>query len=402
MIYYSDILNKPVYTENFKPVGKIKDMIFYASEAPRITKLLIEDLRKKSFLIPIEYLKKINQKALIKTGFKVGKLEQNELYIKKNLLDRQIIDIKGTKVVRVNDILIQDKKGFFIAGVDVGIFGILRWFNLEEPAKKLVSLFTKKTTSTVLSWADIQPIELGKGKVILKREQKKIENIHPADLADYLEQTNIINVTKFLTELNEEFVAEIVDNLNVNYQTALFKTLNPKKAAHILYYADPDEAVDILLTLPKRKQRQIMNYLDKETRKELQYLLSLSKTPIGGLLTTEFITVSPEMRVKEVISLIQKQTEDFSFLNYIYVVNNKKQLIGVFNLHELLLQPPNTLVLKFMVPNIIVVHLSTPKHIAIKKMLKYKISAIPVIDQSKKILGIITFDDIAEDLIEKV
>ncbi len=402
MIYYSDIINKKVFSEKNKLIGQIKDFIFYPSETPQVTKIVVKKNNKTTIFIPTKFVKKINQDVYLHKEFEKSQIKKNELSIKKNLLDRQIIDIKGTKVVRVNDVLIQDKKNFYIAGVDTGLLGFLRWFNLEEFSQNLLKLFGETITSQVLPWKDIQPLELAKGKVILKKEEEKIEKIHPADLADYLEQTNIINVQKFLDELDNEFAGEIVDNLNINYQTALFKTISPKKAATILKHTDPDESVDILLTLSKRKRQIIMNYLDKETQKEINYLLGLSKTPIGELITTEYIYVTPETRVKEVITIIKKYIDDVSFLDYIYVLNEKKQLKGVFNLHQLLIHPSKTKVMKFMLQPVIVIHLTTPKNLAVKKMLKYKINALPVIDNQRKLLGIVTFDDATEDLIEKI
>lgn len=119
-------------------------------------------------------------------------------------------------------------------------------------------------------------------------------------------------------------------------------------------------------------------------------------------MTTEYLVVNTQMTVREVIEKIKKETTDFSFLNYVYVVNNNFELVGVFNLHELLLENLDTPVYKFMVQNLIVVHLSTPEEIVFKKMLKYKIYALPVIDEKRRILGIITLDDISEDLLKKL
>jgi len=127
----------------------------------------------------------------------------------------------------------------------------------------------------------------------------------------------------------------------------------------------------------------------------------LSKTTIGGLLTTEFITVSSNCTVAEAIGKIKKETEDFYFLNYVYVVNNDNQLVGVFNLHKLLLQNLDVPVYKFMTQNVIIIHLTTPGEIAIKKMLKYKIQALPVINEQKNMIGIVNVDDLTKYILKK-
>ena len=139
-----------------------------------------------------------------------------------------------------------------------------------------------------------------------------------------------------------------------------------------------------------------MKFLSAEAYKEIEYLLSLSKTPVGGILTTEFLTVSPDIRVKEVIKEIRKETKDFYYLHYVYVINRDNQLVGVFSLHELLQQHPDTPVYKFMTQNISVIQLSTPEIVVLRKIIKYKLFSLPVVDREKKMLGIVTFDDVID------
>lgn len=402
MLYFSEIKNKKIITEDGVEVGKLNDLIFNATETPKITKLSITNKDKEELIVPLSYLKKVNDYITIYKNYVTEEVAENELYIKKSLLDRQIIDIKGNKVIRVNDVLIQDKQGFIVSGVDVGFLGILRWLRLENYIFNLFKTLRIRIVPKILSWVDIQPLELSKGKVMLKKEEEKLEKIAPEDLADYLEKTNVINVRKILNMLDEEFAAEVIGSLNINYQTELFKHFSPRKASRVINLIDPDEAVDILLTLSKKRRERIIEILSDEKKRELEYLLNLSKTPIGEMITSEFLTVPPEYTAKQVIDHIRKETSDFSFLTYIYVVNANKQLVGVFNLHELIMQHDDTPVYKFMVQNTVVIHLTTPKELAFKKLFKYKVESLPVIDQNKQILGIITFDDMSEFALNKI
>lgn len=397
MIYFAELKGKPVVTEDGIKVGTLDDFIFLAAEKPILTKLIVRNVFGHRLIIPIDYLKKINQELRIEKKYQSSVLTVNELYLVKNLLDKQIIDLKGNKVVRVNDVVIQDKDGFYIAGVDVGVLGILRWFNVENLISHLLRLFNIKISSQFLSWSDIQPLELVRGQVKLKKQEEKLKKIKPEDLADYLEQTNVANAEKILRILDQKQAAEVINNLNLNYQAALFKNYHPDKAALILGLIEPDEACDILLTLSKKRRQQFINYLPKEKKQEIEYLINLSQTPIGDLLTTEYLTVEADNIVKEVIDKIKKETVDFYSLDYVYVVNKEGQLIGVFSLHELLLQPLEMPIYKFMTQNVVVTHMTTPKGIVIKRLLKYKLQALPVIDRNKKILGIVTFDDLMSE-----
>ena len=394
MLYFSELKNKDVCTEDNIKIGTLEDLIFSATEIPTISKLVIEDLTKNKINIPVEYLKKIGDCLIIRKIYSIGELEENELYLLRNIQDKQIIDLQGNKIVRVNDVAIQDKAGLYISGVDIGVFGILRWLKLEDFFNKILSIIRLKPVSQFLSWADIQPLELARGQVRLRKEEKRLEKLRPEDLADYLDKTNIVNVRKILKMLDEKFAAQVIGSLNINFRTALFKQFASEKAAKIISYIDPDEAVDALLTLSSKKRNEVISFLSDKKKDEFNHLIRLSTTPIGNLLTTEFVTVNPESLVREVLGKIKNTTGDFSYLYHIYVVNKQEELIGIFNLHELLLQNYDTPVYRFMIQNVIVIHLTTPGHIALNKLIKYKFGALPVIDKDNHILGIITLLDV--------
>lgn len=401
MLYFSEIRGKKVMSEDQVLVGVLDDLIFQVSDLPKLTKFIVRTPDKQKIIIDIDALIKINHNILIKKKYNLGNLAENELYLVKNLLDKQIIDIKGHKVIRVNDVVVQDREGWYISGVDVGVLGLLRWLGLEKFFQNFHHMFGLTMKSVFLSWADIAPLELGRGRVFLKKKEEKLQRIRSEDLADYLEKTTIRNVKKVLDTLNPQYSAQVMQNLNINYQSALFRSFPPEKAAQFLEAIDSDEVVDILLSIGYKKRQLIIPLLSEVKKQEVIYLLDLSKTSIGKLITSEFFCVDSQMTVSQIISSLKKETADFTSLNYIYVINQIKQLVGVINLHELLLQANDTLAYKFMIHNVIVAHLTTPEEIAVKKMLKYHLVALPVIDMNKKILGIITLDDVDDFILKK-
>lgn len=396
MFYFSELKGKPVLTEDRVKIGIVEDFIFLLAKTPLITKLVIRDIDTNKVIIPIRFLKKINSEITIEKNYLSTDLEANELHLVKNLLDQQIIDLKGNKIVRVNDVVVNDKDGFYLAGVDVGFLGILRWFRIEKFVNNFLGFFAMNLKQHFLSWANIQPLELARGHVKLNVKEEKLKSVRPEDLADYLEETNISNVNKLLKILDQKQAVEVVNNLNLNYQVALLKTYHPEKAAALLSLLDSDETVDILLTFSKKRRIQVLELFEEKKRKEIIQLLELSNTQIGGLITNEFITVSPDNLVREVIDIIKEEAVDFFSLYTIFVINKEKELIGVFNLHELLLQNFEIAVYQFMIQNVIVAHLTTPKEIVLKKMLKYRIQVLPVIDDKKRILGIIRLSDLIQ------
>lgn len=403
MLYFSEIFGKKVYTEDNILIGYLDDLIFIVAENPIVTKIVIKSKASQRLIISTDYLLKVSKNLTIEKEFLMSGLDENELYLVKNLLDKQIIDLKGNKVVRVNDVALQDKEKLSIAGVDVGIFGIFRRLRIgADNLYKIAAFFHIKLASKFLSWADIQPLELIRGNVKLRKKEEKLEKIRPEDLADYLEKTNVINARKFLKILDTEKAAEVIGNLNISYQTALFKHFQIIKAAKLISFLDPDEAVDVLLTLSKKKRDEVIEKLDPNIKQKIIHLMELSKEPIGTLMTTEYLTAGAEDTVRQVIDKIRIDAKDFSSLYSVYIVNKENQLTGSVSLQEILKEELDTPLYKFMTQNLVVIHLTTPVEIAMKKFLKYHLSSLPVINQEKRIEGIVNFDNITNYILDRI
>lgn len=401
MLYFAELFGKKVVSSDGNMVGKLTDFAFLATDQPLITKLRI-DTPVGHILVPVSSVAAIKDVVALTPGYETMGVAENELSVRIHLLDQQIIDLKGNKVVRVNDVVIQDKPYLVIAGVDVGILGIARWLKLEQQLNKFISRFGTSLHSDFLPWENIQPLELSRGKVKLKREEEKLTKLAPEDLADHLERLSVKNLTRILDLLPNEYEADVVQNLNVSRQRALLRIIKPEHAAAILSLIDPDEAVDILLTLSEHRRGLITPHITAEAKTQIDYLLRLATTDIGNLITTDFFTAEPEETALRVRRRIKSDTTLEKPLSYVYIINKKKELIGVCNLHELLLAETDTPMYKFMIQNVVAVYLTTPPEIALKKMVKYKIYSLPVINDKRELLGVVTIDDLVEKMQEKV
>lgn len=398
MIYFSELKGRKVYSEDQIEIGVLEDMIFLAAESSQITKIVVRAFHGDKLIIPISYFKRFSNPIIVGKDYNTSKLQDNELFILKNLLDKQIIDLTGNKLVRVNDVAINEKEPLSVMGVDISILAIFRWLGLENFLIKLHKLMRINLTAGILSWTEVQPLELTHGRVKLKTREQRLQKIRPEDLAVYLEKTNIRNIGKILNTLEDQYVAKVIGNLNLNYQNALFRQFPVERTAKVLSIIAPDESTDILLSLSAIRREQIIANLSVEKKKEIMKLINLSKTDIGKLITTEFMTVSPGDDVHTIIERIKKETIGYFYFNVIYVVNEKKQLIGVFNLHELLQQNLDNQVYKFMAQNVVSLYLTTPIETAIKKMYKYRLHSLPVINKNSQVVGIITTDDLTRTL----
>jgi CBS domain-containing protein/sporulation protein YlmC with PRC-barrel domain len=402
MLFFSEVMGHRVLTSSGDPIGKVADLLFLGSGQPLLTKLVVQTKHGPVFVPTASVRSLTSSSVMLKPQYKTGEWLETELSLRRNLLDQQIIDIKGNKVVRVNDVAIQERPYLIIAGVDVGVLGIARWFKLERLFTRGFSEFGRNVSSNFLAWEQIQPVELSRGKVVLKKEETKLTRLRPEDLADHLERLSVKNLTKILDLLPNEYAADVVQNLNVSHQRGLFHTVKPSHAAKILALVEPDEAVDILLSLSANRRGAILRELPEEAKEPIEHLLSLSKTDIGGLATTDFFTAKPEETAERVRRRMKRETELSLPLTYVYVVNKKGELVGVCNLHELIMQDNDTPVYKFMIPNVVAVSLKTPTDTAIRRMTKYKIYALPIINEKRRMLGIVTIDDLVESLQEKL
>lgn len=414
MFYFSELLNRGVYSESKKRIGKLKDLIFINEDTPVVTKLVIKGGSKKPYSISVSSIKEISKQVILNKETERQEILEDELSVSKNLLNKQIIDVAGGKVVRVNDVAIQDKqslpsengkqdnKEYYIAGVDVGFRAILRWFYLERPAIPLLKMLRIYDKPHFLSWGDIGSIEMSSGNLKLSKNTSNLEKMRPEDLADYLEKTNIRNVGRVIANLKEEFAADVIEDLNVNYQTALFRRFPPERASKLIDMLEPDEAVDILLTLTRERRKEIIDSLPQRKQNKLKSLIKYSKTSVGKFINPEYVTISSEDNASKAIDKFKEQYEESKFTTYIYVLNKEDHLIGVVDIAQLMAASFDTPVYKIMEQDVVVSHLTTPKEIAVKRMLKYKLYALPIIEDNKKMLGVVLWDDMVEDIINKL
>ncbi len=401
MLFFSELIGKQVFSEDQHMLGRLRDIIFLNAETPQVTKILVEQ-QQKTKLIGISSLRYIDHHIDIKWTIENIKSGDQELSAAKVLLDKQIIDLVGNKVVRANDIILQDIPMLSISGIDIGVSGILRRLGVERPIRIIAKFFRFDIPMTLLSWGDILTLELKDGQIKLKQQEERLSRIHEEDLADYLEMTNTQNVHTFLQTLDINKAAEIIENLSVNYQVDLFQRFEPKKAAQIILDISPDEAADILLALERAKRDKIMKILPHDKQNTLHRLMTFSRTPVGKLMTSEFCAIESHMTVREILRTIRHTTVDFSSVTAIYVLNRDDQLVGVFSPHELMMQDFDTPAYKFMVPEPIVVLLTTSIEVVIYKLFKYKIPCLPVINREKHILGVVTVDDLSDIILKKI
>ncbi len=401
MLYFSEFFGDKVFTQNKQFVGKVADLMFLPLETPLITKFLIKTDNQSQILVAAQDIKKNGKGFILKQDFITFEKKEDELSLLFTLQNQQVIDLNGEKIIRVNDVIVSDAPEFIISGIDVGILGVFRWIGLARWIASLLRRFSIQYKSSFIPWDEIQTKQLASRRIVLKKDQERLKKIHPEDLAEHLGHATIQNVLKSLKIMDTELSARVIADLKLDYQKEILLTFSPQRSGQILSLIDPDEAVDALLVLEKNKREAILPFIEKSQRGEVEYLLKHAKSPIGHMMTTEWCAVDSDLTVKTVIEKIRKETTDFSELSDIYATNSQKQLVGVLDLHSLLLQRPEIPFYKVMNQNLIVGRLTTPKEILLRRMLKYNLNAMPIVDENRTIIGVVLLHDIAEDLLQK-
>ena len=211
MLYFSELFGKPVVSLRDNKIGTLFDLVFVTSSVPYITKFQVQINKSTKKLYPISAVKRLNGKLVMEKTDDVP-LGENEAYMGMNLLDQQIIDIKGKNIVRVNDVVIQEKPQLIISGIDIGISGILRWFHAEKPTKSWLSKVGYNLSDKLLPWTDIQPLELARGKVVLNEEEDKLKKLiegYEWITKKFEKEFIVVDGTKTVEEVTKSIIEKI-------------------------------------------------------------------------------------------------------------------------------------------------------------------------------------------------
>jgi len=400
MLYFSELSGEKVFTSGKHYFGKITDLLFFSTETPLITKFVIKSKGGSSLSIPFQYIKKNGIGYILSDDYKVEEKIDSETSLVHKLLNQQIVDIDGTEVIRVNDVVISDLPDYTISGIDIGILGVFRWVGGAKLVSRLLAGLNIHYKSDFIPWSEIENNELAKGRIVLRSEKEKLKKIHPEDLAEHLEHANIRNVLRALKVMDEKMSARVIADLNVDYQREIFQRFSPENAGNILSLIHSDEAADVLLSLDLQKREEILEHIQKGKKQPIMHLLAHAKTPIGHLLSTECLAIPSDSSVRTALEHVRGDTDGFEELIYVYLINKENQIVGVVNLHELILHKPEEPLYKIMNQNLVLGRLSTPKEILLRRMIKYNIYAIPIVDEKRTLLGIVSLQDINEDMVE--
>lgn len=397
--YFSQLAGKPIFDSRGQLVGRVKDMVaLWDGTAPKVVG--IKYSKDAKGIIPADHIKTWDYSGLrLKNEFDKAmtrEIEENEIYISRWLLDKQIIDLSGAKLVRVNDIVLswaahQNTQYVVLTAVDIGIRGLFRRLGIEGLVTRWEHSF--------LGWQYINPLENRTSNLQLNQEKQQIAQLHPADIAEVVEEMDYKKRLHFIENLDSLRAGKALEEMELETQVEIIEHMDGKRASDILEELPLDDIVDILSELPTEKSREILNMMEPEDVVELQKLMYYPKNTAGSLMTTEYVTVSADVTAENAINRLRELAPTAETIYYIYVTDEHETLQGVLSLRELILTQPQMVVSDLMKRNVVAVHDHDEHRKVADTVHKYGLLAVPVVNQQNTLLGIITVDDVLELLI---
>lgn len=409
MLYLSQILGKPVVDSTGEKIGKISDLAISTGEVfPRITSLAFQGPGKVPFMISwrkyVDVFDETGIKLTVEAhDIRFSYLQPEEVLIARDLLNRQIVDTQGMKVVRVNDLKLSlSGPQLRLLGAEVGTRGILRGLSplFETAVVAIAKIFGKQIEEQIIAWNYMDLLDRDLSEVQLSVTHKRLDELHPADVADILEQLDPQQRANVFQHLDDARATEAISEMEDEYQAEFIEDLDDTRAAGLLGDMDPDDAADIVRDLSYEKAETLLRLMGVEDAIEIRRLLGYKDGTAGGMMTTQFVSVHTDTTVGETIEVLRELPEDHPTVHYVYVLGDYDQFVGVLSLRTLVLTDDRTAVREIMFDDVISATPDETEEDVAADIFKYDLPAMPVVDERDILLGIVTVDD-AWDAIEE-
>lgn len=403
VILYTQILGNKIYDEFNDVIGELKDIYVTTEEGyPRVIGYKV---RRDGSTFHYEF-KNINfydneGKVIIKTIGSREILPRTYSYLlSENLLDKKIVDINGKQVVRVNDLRIAEIAGEYrVVAVETGPAARFRRRGIPKAGKFIYKILRKDYEDKVLMWDDVESVEMVNNNLQLSVPYKKLSTLHPADLADILEELDENSRKQVFEALDEDLAADTFEEIEDEYRGSIIKDLSEVKTAELLENMDNDEIVDLLDELDGEEREKVLFNLEKEDAEEVKELLKYEDETVGSMMSKDFISLGLNVTVQETTDILKEMQPDEDVMYYIYVTDEEDKLKGLVILRDLILSEPQVMLKDIMEENITTVKHDAPIEEAIEQAAKYDLLSTAVVDESNRLVGIIQIHDIIDEVL---
>src|SRR5216684_211843 len=363
MPYLSEIQQRRVIEPNGNEVGTLKDLaVVPQGQFPAVQWAILATGDGEQVVKWADMAQEIGHLRLRgrREAMQTVTLPPEALRLSRDLLDKQIVDTHGAKVVRVNDLQLSDVDGQLrLVGADVGLRGLLRRVGAESLAERVVGLAGRRLPRGIIPWHLVEPLEPANdapaktAAVRLTIPHAKLALLHPADIADIVEEMTADERLAVFDQLDVETAAEALGEVEPEMQAAIMGDLDEERAADILEEMDPDEAVDLLQDLPEEQREELIELMDEEEGADVEELLAYPEDSAGGIMTTDFLALPRDLTTGQAIDRLRELQPDPALVYYLYVVDAEGRLDGNVSLRDLVVASPETPLTDIMNPNVL-------------------------------------------------
>jgi magnesium transporter len=402
-LFLSDILGKKIVEATGKIIGHVYDLTAeFVEPYPIVTGLTLSSARKKNPLfLPWKKVVDLDDNVTVSINsiseLAALNLPRGELLLRYDLLDKQVVDTDGAKIRRVNDLqFLETKQRLHLIHVDVGFRGLIRRIEMTKVLDVLSQgLFDYKLSDQLISWKLVQPL-LSPDLLRLNIAQNRLSQIHPADLADILEDLDIRQRNAMFQSLDVETAADALEETDPKIQVSLINDLNSEDASDIIEEMSLPDAADLLGDLPKAKAEGILNEMEQDIAADVKELLLHPEREAGGMMTTSYLSFRPQVTAGEAMEVFRREASDVDLVYYVYVTDEQERLLGVITLRDLILAAPEKRLEEIMDERVISLKLNDKDDTIAEHFAKYAVTAIPVVDENDRMQGTIIFKNLLD------
>jgi len=407
----TDLLGVPVIDAGGKVCGRVREVALAPQENLVLVSVLIVKTRSGDRLLPLQSVTGINGKITTSTAFSDWKATNgNEglFLLERDLLDQQVIDVHGRKVVRVNDVdLNKDSVGnrpvLKVGSVDVGARGAVRRLLKGVVPTGALQFLLSQIPPRVIPWEFVDLIETDPARrVKLKISHERLAKLHPADIADIVEDLAPDEREAVFETLDEEVAAGALEEVEPKVQKAILESLDSDRAAEIVEEMQPDAAADLLADLSQEKTEKILEEMAPAERQEVSGLLEFKEDSAAGRMTTEYIALPVGAKVSDAVEALRKFEGGVESVNSFFLVDSRDTLSGMVPLVKLVLADSTTPLLALAKGPLISCHSDASDKEVAELFDKYNLLALPVTDDANRLTGVITSDDVISLLRSKL
>ena len=397
VLYLSQLLGKAIRDERGEKVATLRDLVVRLDPDEPFDRVkgLVATISRRSVYLPWDYVGALDGAEMVlsvpRVDLRPFERREGEMLLRRDVLDKQLVDIEGRRVVRANDLQLALADGSLrVVGVCVSGRALVR---------RLTGHYGRpQAGERTISWQDVEGFAVSNPQVRLKVQFNRLAQLHPVEIARIVDTLSVRQGAEVMAALDDEKAADTLEELSEERQAEILEGMDEERAADILEWMGPDEAADALAELPEEKQESLLSRMEREEADDVRELMEYEEDTAGGIMTTDYVAMPVGMTAADAVARLRALEWKPEFLHYIYLLDDEKaeHLAGVVSLRDLILAAPETPLDAIMDRDYKWVAPDEGAEETAKVMAEYNLVALPVLDKDGCLQGVVTIDDAVE------